>query len=190
MIVECAPDTWRGLGLDGLGVDEGLRLLERIFEEQLADGSLVAKGCEGDRLRWLTFRRVTNRSWHAGNVVLVGDSAHTTHFSIGSGMRFAIEDAIALATEIDGRRVLAAALAAYEHRRRHELVRGQRDARLSAQWFENVPRYARRDPHTIFELMCSRRSPLLHRLPPRLYVRRLRAWQGEATELVAAATRP
>jgi anthraniloyl-CoA monooxygenase len=169
VIVECSPQTWAGLGLDVLAREDSLRLLEGIFAQHLAGHPLLTRTREADRLPWLTFRRVTNRRWSAGNVVLVGDAAHTTHFSIGSGTRLAIEDAIVLAHELARRADMPSALAAYERDRRHAIARAQREARRSARWFENVPRYAALEPQQLLELLQARRSALLHVVPPRAY---------------------
>jgi 2-polyprenyl-6-methoxyphenol hydroxylase-like FAD-dependent oxidoreductase len=169
VIVECSPQTRAGLGLDALAIDDSLRLLNEIFAQQLAGHRLLTRTREGDRLPWLTFRRVTNRQWRAGNVILVGDAAHTTHFSTGSGTRLAIEDAIVLAHELDRRLDVPSALAAYERDRRHAIARALRDARRSARWFENVPRYAGLEPQQLLALLQARRSALLHHLPPRAY---------------------
>lgn len=170
-IVECSPETWSGLGFHRLGEVETLTLLERLFESHLEGERLRAKG----RARWLNFRTLTNERWHHGNVVLMGDAAHTTHFTIGSGTKLALEDAIALAARLASEAPLEPALEAYERERKVALRPRQTDARFSARWFEEVPRYADLDPVRVFALMHERRSPLLPRCPPRLYYRLHRA---------------
>jgi 2-polyprenyl-6-methoxyphenol hydroxylase-like FAD-dependent oxidoreductase len=182
-IVECAPETWAGLGFDRLGDDETLRLLERLFASQLGGHPLRANGGAS----WLNFRTLTNAVWHVDDTVLMGDAAHTTHFTIGSGTKLALEDAITLAAKLH-QGELHPALEAYERERRLALRPTQTDARFSAQWFEDVPRYADLQPDRLFALLHERRSPLLPHLPPALYyrlhqatheipaLRRLRRW--------------
>ena len=175
-IAECSPETWTGLGFDQLGEVETTRRLEQIFEPYLEGHSLRSKA----RTDWLNFRTVTNESWHADNIVLMGDAAHTTHFTIGSGTRLALEDAISLATSLQTETSLATALERYETERRRALLRTQSDARFSARWFESVPRYIDLDPPQVFALLMDRRSPLQPRVPPRTYYRLSRATQQNA----------
>ncbi len=96
-IVECSPHTWAGLGFDTLAPQDCLFVLGKLFEHHLDDRELIGQAGRGANAGWLNFRTVTNGSWHNGNVVLMGDAAHTTHFTIGSGTTLAIEDAISLA---------------------------------------------------------------------------------------------
>ncbi|HEY6178677.1 MAG TPA: FAD-dependent monooxygenase, partial [Kofleriaceae bacterium] len=112
-IVECTADTWRRAGLAGADEDATVAILEAIFADELAGHRLIK-----NRSIWRSFPTVRCGRWHAGNVVLLGDAAHTAHFSIGSGTKLAMEDAIALADELLGGRPVEAALAAYEARRR------------------------------------------------------------------------
>jgi 2-polyprenyl-6-methoxyphenol hydroxylase-like FAD-dependent oxidoreductase len=110
----------------------------------------------------------------------MGDAAHTTHFTIGSGTRLALEDAISLATSLQTETSLATALEHFEMERRRALIRTQSDARFSARWFESVPRYIDLDPPQVFALLMDRRSPLQPRVPPRTYYRLSRATQQNA----------
>ena len=176
-IVECSPDTWTGLGFDKLDEAESIRLLETLFERHLQGHPLKSKVRSQGGAPWLNFRTVTNENWDADNIVLMGDAAHTTHFTIGSGTRLALEDAISLAARLQEGTSLAAALERYEKERRTALLRTQSDARLSARWFESVPRYIDLNPPQVFALLRERRSPLLPRLPPRTYYRLYRATQ-------------
>jgi 2-polyprenyl-6-methoxyphenol hydroxylase-like FAD-dependent oxidoreductase len=175
-IVECSPETWAALGFDTLDEADCTRLLEGLFEAHLQGHPLMSKGGAS----WLEFRTVTNETWHADNVVLMGDAAHTTHFTIGSGTRLALEDAISLAAHLRGETSLSAALERYEQERRAALLRTQSDARLSARWFENVPRYVDLEPPQVFALLRERRSPLLPRVHPRTYYLLYRATQRNA----------
>jgi anthraniloyl-CoA monooxygenase len=174
-IVETSPETWRGLGFDGLPPDRSMRLLEGIFEVHLEGHPLRPQVGTGDSTPWLEFRTVTNRRWHLGNLALMGDAAHTTHFTIGSGTRLALEDAIGLATQLREHGDIASALAAYGEQRRADLLVAQRRARNSARWYENVPRYIGHGTPELAELMSRRRSSFLPRMPPRLYLRLINA---------------
>ncbi|MGW1927125.1 FAD-dependent monooxygenase, partial [Streptomyces massasporeus] len=189
-VVECSPETWTGLGLDTLGEADGLRLLEKLFHDLLDGHELIGRDRADDTAQWLTFRTLTNRVWHHGNVVLLGDAAHTTHYSIGAGTTLALEDALALADALRAHTDLDTALTTYGKRRRAELVSAQSAARYSAQWYENLPRYMRLEPARMFALLGQRHSPLLPHIPPQLYyridraaeqlepLRRLKRWLG------------
>lgn len=167
-IVECSPQTWAGLGFGTMSPQDCLFVLEKIFNRQLNDHSLLGQV----QPEWLNFRTVSNRRWYDGNIVLAGDAAHTTHFTIGSGTTLAIEDAIALADELQKYRgELRLALESYEKRRKAALLRPQSDARFSARWFESISRYADLQPQQFSALLHGRRSPLLPYLPPHLYYR-------------------
>ncbi|WP_345417593.1 FAD-dependent monooxygenase [Pseudonocardia xishanensis] len=138
-IVECSPETWAGLGLDTLDTAAGLELLAGIFARHLDGRPLrLPPGRSGSP--WQTFRHVRTSSWVDGNVVLVGDAAHTTHFAIGSGTTLAIQDAIRLA---EARALFhddpAGALAGYAAVRGREVDRIQLDAARSMAWFEGLP---------------------------------------------------
>lgn len=196
-VVECAPETWAGLGFDRLGPEESLARLEHLFARHLGGHRLLGPARSDGTLPWLNFRWVTNERWHAGNVVLAGDAAHTAHFSLGPGTRLAMQDAIALADALHGHAALSAALEAYERTRKAALAPVQRDARLSAGWFEHVARYGRLPPRQFAALLVNRCSPLMPRLPPRLYyvlheaakqptLRRLRAWTAHAAPTAEA----
>jgi 2-polyprenyl-6-methoxyphenol hydroxylase-like FAD-dependent oxidoreductase len=175
--VECTPVTWAGLGFDALPVRTCLNQLGQIFERHLGGHRLFAQELDGEQARWLNFRTVTNQRWQHGSMVLAGDAAHTTHFSIGSGTTLAIEDAIALASSLRQHDELGRALAAYQRQRQAALRQRQRDARFSARWFENVPRYIGLPPHQFARLLHARRSPLVAWLPPRVSCLLLQAGQ-------------
>ncbi|WP_369228361.1 FAD-dependent monooxygenase [Streptomyces sp. R39] len=185
-VIECAPDTLAGLGLDAMEEAGQLALLEKLFAGILDGHPLTG----GSSAAWPAFRTLTNRTWHHGNLVLLGDAAHTTHYSIGAGTTLALEDAMCLADALREHAALPQALAAYERRRRAELVPAQSAARLSAQWYENLPRYIGLPPHRMFALLGQRHSPLLPYVPPQLYygldraagrlevLRRFKRWLG------------
>jgi len=97
--------------------------------------------------RWTAFTTVRCQTWRHGNVVLLGDAAHTAHFSIGSGTKLAMEDALALAACLHEQDGVSGALAAYEAERRPVVASTQRAAQASLEWFENIGQYADQDPH-------------------------------------------
>ncbi|MCU1604911.1 MAG: 2-polyprenyl-6-methoxyphenol hydroxylase [Modestobacter sp.] len=137
-IVECTEQTWRSLGLDGQDEAGGLRLLETIFQRPLQGGSLISSA-RGEPARWLRFKQVTNRTWRHDNVVLIGDAAHTTHFTIGSGTRLAIIDAVELVRSLDDYPDdLSMALHDFDERARPNLSHMQDVARRSMDWYEHA----------------------------------------------------
>jgi 2-polyprenyl-6-methoxyphenol hydroxylase-like FAD-dependent oxidoreductase len=201
VVVECAPETWRGLGLDRTTAAAGLALLGELFAGVLDGHPLTGRGDrragtprdDGDvPAQWLTFRTLTNRVWHRGNVVLLGDAAHTTHYSIGAGTSLALEDGLALCAalhttpqgsapaappggSLPDLGALDAALTRYGRVRRAELLPVQSAARYSARWYEELSRYVRLPPEQMFALLGQRHSPLLPYVPPQLYYRLDRA---------------
>jgi 2-polyprenyl-6-methoxyphenol hydroxylase-like FAD-dependent oxidoreductase len=177
-IVECPPKTWIGLGLDMLPTDDSLSLLERLFERQLDGHRLAGNVQDGASARWLNFRTITNQHWHDRKVVLAGDAAHTTHYSIGWGTKLAIEDAITLSESLKRHDSLGAALRSYERQRQAALAQPQNEAHFSAMWFENIARYIDLEPHQFSALLHARRSPLLPHVPPQLYYQLIRATEN------------
>ncbi|KOG35205.1 FAD-dependent monooxygenase [Streptomyces resistomycificus] len=170
-VVECAPETWSGLGLDEANEADGLAVLEKLFADVLDGHPLIGRSSDRADAQWLNFRTLTNRTWHRGNLVLLGDAAHTTHYSVGAGTTLALEDAVALAGALGEHAELPRALAHYERERRSQLLSIQSAARYSAQWYENLPRYISLPPDQMFALLGQRHSPLLPHVPPRLYYR-------------------
>ncbi|BBH71592.1 FAD-binding monooxygenase [Actinoplanes sp. OR16] len=141
-IVECQPQTWSALGFDTLDAQQGTARLEEIFADHLGGQPLIDHRAEVGGTGWLNFRRVTAQRWDHGNVVLMGDAAHTTHFAIGSGTKLAMQDAMALASAISSGDPLPVALERYEHRRKAAMAPLQKAARASSAWFERLPEYA------------------------------------------------
>ena len=170
-IVECSPEVWTGLSFDTMSADDSLAALEKLFEHQLDGHKLISKSRNGAGLQWLNLKFVTNGHWHVGKTVLMGDSAHAICFNIGSGTKLAMQDAIALADKIQRHADLDTALEAYEKERKQQLRLLQSEARFSARWYENIPRYIDLQPDQFFALLRERRSPLLPHMSPLLYVR-------------------
>lgn len=159
-IVECSPETWKGLGLDTMEPEESVALCERIFARHLDDNPLISNATHlRGSAAWINFRRVLCQRWSFDNVVLLGDAAHTAHFSIGSGTKLAIEDAIKLAEVLNrpgmsDRPTLAQGLAEYEAERHVEVLKIQNSARNSTEWFETLDRYLGFDlPQFAYSLM-------------------------------------
>jgi anthraniloyl-CoA monooxygenase len=173
--VECPPETWHAMGFDAMGAREALAVLEWTFAEQLDGHPLLIqdRDAERDTMPWRRHKAVRNEHWRHGRVALLGDAAHTTHFSIGSGTRLAFEDAQALARSLahhDGSpdRV-PDALAEYESRRRAAVRLAQRDADYSALWLEQIHRFTNLDADRFAALFDCRLSPFLAKLPPKPY---------------------
>ena len=137
-IVEATETTWRAAGMDRADEEATLAFCEALFQEEL-EGHRLLK----NRSLWRNFGTVRNERWHHENVVLLGDAAHTAHFSVGSGTKLAMEDAVALgrALQRTPRGDVPAALAAYEAERRPAVESLQRAAQVSLQWFEDAERY-------------------------------------------------
>lgn len=146
-IVECSPETWVGLGFDRMEQMESIALCEKIFARHLDGHPLITNATHlRGSAAWINFRRVICEKWSHDNVVLLGDAAHTAHFSIGSGTKLALEDAIKLAEVLDrqgitDRDTLAEALAQYQEVRHVEVLKIQNSARNSTEWFETLDRY-------------------------------------------------
>ncbi|MFI6002632.1 bifunctional salicylyl-CoA 5-hydroxylase/oxidoreductase [Streptomyces sp. NPDC051366] len=136
VIVEMHEKVWRAAGLDLCDEDESAARCAKIFAEALRGRPL-----HGNRSAWTEFRTVVNERWSHGNVVLLGDAAHTAHFSIGSGTKLAVEDALALAEAVAAQPDVPAALAAYEAARRPAVASTQRAAAASMRWFEELAGY-------------------------------------------------
>lgn len=143
-IVECAQQTWQELGFDSLGSEDSVGLLEKIFEHALDGHSLISQS-RGEPARWLRFTEVTNKTWCHDNVVLIGDAAHTTHFTLGSGTRLAMIDAVVLAQSLYDHEDLSAALQDFDRQGRAALRPIQAAARTSMAWFERADRYLDQD---------------------------------------------
>ncbi|WP_257167824.1 FAD-dependent monooxygenase [Bradyrhizobium sp. SRS-191] len=133
-LVECDRATWHAYGFAEKSVDESRRICEQVFADTLEGHSLVS-----NRSVWRNFPWVWNEHWWHRNMVLIGDALHTAHFSIGSGTRLAIEDAIALAKALDAETDLSAGLARYQAERQPIVKKLVTAARTSADWYEKFP---------------------------------------------------
>ena len=163
-IVEMDPETWHGLGLDRLDQPEAIAMCERIFAKYLDGHALVSNATHlpGPQA-WLNFRRIICERWSYGNLILLGDAAHTAHFSIGSGTKLALEDAIKLA-EVLNRPGLTreAALEEYQAERNLEVLKLQNSARNSTEWFETLERYLHFEPIQFAYSLLTRSQRVSH----------------------------
>jgi anthraniloyl-CoA monooxygenase len=142
VIVETREETWRAHGLDRLDTAQSIEFCQRLFARYLGGQRLQSNASHLRGSAWLNFNRVACRRWHDGHVVLIGDAAHTAHFSIGSGTKLAMEDAISLTRQVTSNQDLPRALEAYHEERNVEVLKLQSAARNRMEWFENVARYA------------------------------------------------
>ena len=149
-IVEATEESWRRGGFDteenrvwspGESDERSVERLNGLFAALLGGAPLVA-----NQSRWIQFVTVRNRRWSDGRTILIGDAAHTAHFSIGSGTKLAMEDALALAACLHEQPRVEEALAAYEAERRPVVESTQRAAEASRQWFERLPQYLDQEP--------------------------------------------
>jgi len=140
-ILECRAETWERAGLDRADESDTVAFAQQLFARELGGHRLLS-----NRSLWRGFSTVRNARWHWQNVVLIGDAAHTAHFSIGSGTKLAMEDAIVLARALGDHRQAPAALAAYESERRPQVEAVQRAAQVSLEWFEETERYDGLEP--------------------------------------------
>ncbi|QYX77007.1 bifunctional salicylyl-CoA 5-hydroxylase/oxidoreductase [Streptomyces akebiae] len=133
VIVEMREEVWRAAGLDRADERESVERCAKLFADALGGRPL-----RSNNSTWTTFRTVVNERWSHGNLVLLGDAAHTAHFSIGSGTKLAVEDALALVACLEEQPDQERALRAYEEERRPVVASTQRAARASLEWFENI----------------------------------------------------
>jgi anthraniloyl-CoA monooxygenase len=206
-IVEAPDPVWRAAGLAEMSKEESIRFCERLFAPYLEGHALMSNAAhlQGSS-QWIRFPRVVCRTWiHEGGgadgrtpVVLVGDAAHTAHFSIGSGTKLALEDAIDLANSLaartgDGVDHIVSALGDYESRRSVEVLRMQNAARNSTEWFENVERHARLAPEQFAYSLLTRSQRISHenlRQRDPIYLSGYEQWMAERAGLTAAPPVP
>ncbi|MEU1080242.1 bifunctional salicylyl-CoA 5-hydroxylase/oxidoreductase [Streptomyces sp. NPDC005908] len=157
VIVEMREEVWRAAGFDELDETGSVERCAKIFADALGGRPL-----RSNNSAWTTFRTVVNAHWSHGNVVLIGDAAHTAHFSIGSGTKLAVEDALALAACLSEHPALDDALHAYEAERRPVVASTQRAARASLEWFENVSLYLHQPPRQFAFNLLTRSRRVTH----------------------------
>lgn len=180
-IVEMEPETWRRLGLDRMDQPEAIALCESIFASHLDRHELMSNASHlpGPQA-WLNFRRIVTENWSYDKFVLLGDAAHTAHFSIGSGTKLALEDAIKLA-EVFNRPGLSReqALAEYQAERSVEVLKLQNSARNSTEWFETLDRYLSFPPLQFAYSLLTRSQRVSHenlRLRDQAWLEEVERW--------------
>ncbi|MFC9230836.1 bifunctional salicylyl-CoA 5-hydroxylase/oxidoreductase [Streptomyces decoyicus] len=176
VIVEMREEVWRAAGLDRCDERESADWCAKVFTDALRGRSLRSNNSS-----WIAFRTVVNDRWSHGNTVLLGDAAHTAHFSIGSGTKLAVEDALALAACLQEQPDTASALAAYEEERRPVVASTQRAARASLAWFEELATYLDQPPHQFAFNLLTRSRRVTHdnlRLRDRAFVDAVEAEAG------------
>ena len=193
-IVECREETWLAAGLDKLDQAGSIAFCEKLFAKYLQGNTLMSNARHLRGSAWLNFNRVLCKQWHHRNIVLIGDAAHTAHFSIGSGTKLAMEDAIALA------KTLAAepgnvehALALYQEEREIEALKLQSSARNRMEWFENVARYAHLEPEQYAYTLLTGSQRIGHenlRLRDQAYVDSVETWFAQKSGLPAQPLPP
>lgn len=193
-IVECDLESWTQAGLDQKSTQETIDYVSELFAPELQGAAL-----HSNRSRWIEFRRVSNATWYHENLVLVGDAAHTAHFSIGSGTKLAMEDAIALAKAIEGIPLAPRAtevtqrLANYQEARWVDVAKLQKSATTSRRWFENISRYRDLSPIQFTAHLLSRSKRITHQnLKERdpEFVQRWDRWFAQSAGLELAGDAP
>lgn len=193
-IVETPEPVWRAAGLDRMSTEEGVAFCERLFAPWLDGHALLTNARHLRGSAWINFNRVTNKRWTHGNIVLLGDAAHTAHFSVGSGTKLAFEDGITLhrclmRTPDD----LPRALEAYEAERQIEVLRVANAARNSTEWFENVDRYTNLEAEQFAYSLLTRSQRISHenlRARDAGYVESVERFVAARSGLTAAARPP
>ena len=180
-IVECSEETWRSFGFDRMTQDESIAACERLFAKYLEGHGLQSNTTHlVGSAAWLNFRRIKCERWTSGNVILLGDAAHTAHFSIGSGTKLALEDAIKLADVLNRPSLsLEAALDEYQAERNLEVLKLQNSARNSTEWFETLERYTHFEPLQFAYSLLTRSQRISHenlRLRDREWLETVERW--------------
>ena len=139
-LVECDAATWNAYGFEHKSIEESQAICEEIFADTLDGHKLIS-----NKSVWRNFPWLWNERWWHRNMVLIGDALHTAHFSIGSGTRLAIEDAIALTKALESETTVPGALARYERERKPIVKKLVTAARTSADWYEHFPEHMKLD---------------------------------------------
>ena len=180
-IVECSEEVWRRFGFDRMDQAEAIAACEQLFAKYLDGHSLQSNAAHlVGSAAWLNFRRIKCERWNHGNVILLGDAAHTAHFSVGSGTKLALEDAIKLAAVLnrDGLS-LEAAMDEYVAERNLEVLKLQNSARNSTEWFETLRRYLHFEPLQFAYSLLTRSQRISHenlRLRDREWLEGVERW--------------
>ncbi len=161
-IVECSTETYDSFGFEHMDHEESAETCRKIFEKYLGGHNLMTKSAHIRGSAWINFPRVLCHTWVKDNVVLIGDAAHTAHFSIGSGTKLGFEDAISLADHLNSGEGVDEALKAYQDERELEALKLQSAARNSMGWFEEIERYLDYDPQHFAYALLTRSQRVSH----------------------------
>jgi anthraniloyl-CoA monooxygenase len=197
-IIETPESVWRAAGLEDMSQEDALAWCEKLFAERLEGHQLMSNAAHlrGSNV-WIKFPRIVCQKWVHWNgdvpVVLMGDAAHSAHFSIGSGTKLALEDAIELARCFAAHGSARDALAAYQEVRAVEVLKIQSAARNSMEWFENVQRYTAMEAPQFAYSMLTRSQRLSHenlRVRDKDYVAGFERWLAERAFAQAGLPQP
>jgi len=161
-IVECGPETYKAFGFENMDHLTSAETCRKIFEKYLDGHDLMTKSAHVRGSAWINFPRVLCHQWVKDNVVLIGDAAHTAHYSIGSGTKLGFEDAISLADHLNSGAPVKDALKAYQDERELEALRLQSSARNSMGWFEEIERYLDYEPTQFAYALLTRSQRVSH----------------------------
>ncbi len=161
-IAECSKETWDKFGFEHMSKDETNAVLERIFAKYLDGNTLMSNANHIRGSAWLTFPWINCQKWWHKNIILMGDAVHTAHFSIGSGTKLALEDAILLAEILHSNVSAQDGLKAYQDARSLEVIKLQNSARNSTEWFETVERYLGFEPIQFAYSLLTRSQRISH----------------------------
>jgi len=187
-IVEATDETFRRAGLSETDEAATLAYCEALFREELQGEKLIP-----NRSIWRRFPTIVNERWHDGSMVLIGDAAHTAHFSVGSGTKLAMEDSIALASALSECASIPGALGRYEQERRGPVESLQRAAQASLEWFEDTERYMETPPIQFGFNLVTRSLRITHedlRKRDPQYVAQIDAWFAVESEVQAGVIAP
>lgn len=182
-IVETHEDSWIRAGLDRADEQQSVAYCEKLFSEELEGHHLLS-----NKSSWINFRRIKNEAWHHRNLVLIGDAAHTAHFSIGSGTKLAMEDAIALAKAFQDCHDVESALTRYHEERWLNVAKLQRAAEVSQSFFEDIRRWRHFEPEQFAIKLLSRSKRITHgnlKLRDPDYIQSVDRWFADGNECAA-----
>lgn len=201
-IVETPQENWERAGLGEMSGEQSIAFCEQLFADQLQGAPLLSNAAHlRGSAQWIRFPRITCASWlhsiadgaRTVPVVLLGDAAHTAHFSIGSGSKLALEDAIALDVILAAEPDREKAFARYQAERSVEVLKLQNAARNSTEWFESVDRYARLAPEQFAYSLLTRSQRISHenlRVRDAAYVASFERWFAERVGMPLKADAP
>jgi len=181
-IVECDTQTYDNFGFESMTHEESAETCRKVFEKYLDGHQLLTNSGHIRGSAWISFPRVLCHNWIKDNVVLIGDAAHTAHFSIGSGTKLAFEDAISLAAKIDASSDIQTGLREYQEEREIDALRLQSSARNSLTWFEQLDRYSKFDFEQFSYSLLTRSQRVSHenlRLRDKDWLEGMEKWFAE-----------